>query len=72
MEISNSAVTMIGFAPGDTCEEIDSQGFNRLWVAVRHGRKFMLKGLKPEYAGKPAHRQKSVGDYLISQRFYRF
>lgn len=37
--------------------EIPTQGFNTLTKANRFGKSFMLKGLKPEYAGEERYRQ---------------
>lgn len=36
-------------------EELSTGGVNRLLVIVRNGKKFLLKGLKPEYAGVPQY-----------------
>lgn len=55
-EISNSIVTLIDSPDSTPLELLTTRGHNRLWVAVRHGRKFLYKGLAPEYAGKPEYR----------------
>lgn len=52
-ELSNSVATLIGTDASEVTEELESAGFNRLWLTTRHGRRYLLKGLKPEYCGKP-------------------
>lgn len=52
-EFSNSVATLACADVSEHTEEVRSAGFNRLWVTTRHGRRFLLKGLKPEYCGKP-------------------
>lgn len=52
-QLSNSIATLVHADVSDHTKEVESAGFNRLWVTTRHGRRFMLKGLKPEYCGKP-------------------
>lgn len=52
-ELSNSVSTLAGADMYEYTEELDTRGFNRLWSTIRHGRRFLLKGLKPEYLGKP-------------------
>lgn len=52
-EVSNSVATLVGADPTDAVEELESAGFNRLWLTTRHGRRYLLKGLKPGYRGRP-------------------
>lgn len=52
-EISNSVQTLVDADVHEHTEELDTRGFNRLWITIRHGRHFLLKGLKQEYCGKP-------------------
>lgn len=52
-DLSNSVMTLLDADAHEHMEELDTKGFNRLWVTTRHGRRFLLKGLKPDYCGKP-------------------
>lgn len=51
--MSNSVATLVGADALDAVEELESAGFNRLWLTTRHGRRYLLKGLKPGYRGRP-------------------
>lgn len=52
-DLSNSVATFSDADMREHTEELETAGFNRLWLTTRHGRRFLLKGLKPEYRGKP-------------------
>ncbi|MBQ0057141.1 MAG: serine/threonine protein kinase [Bacteroidales bacterium] len=45
--------------------EVVSQGYNRLVRACREGKWYMLKGLKPDYAGIPLFRQMLKKEYEL-------
>lgn len=52
-ELSNSVMALVDADVNEHTEALDTLGFNQLWLTTRHGRRFLLKGLKPEYCGKP-------------------
>lgn len=48
-----------------TYEEVLGRNFNRLVKAKRQGRWFMLKGLKPEYAGEAVYLELLKKEYVL-------
>lgn len=48
-----------------TYEEVPGRNFNRLVKAKRQGRWFMLKGLKPEYAGEAVYLELLKKEYVL-------
>lgn len=52
--VSNSVMLPLEGADGlgEKLVEISTRGFSQLWKTVRYGRRFLLKGLKPDYRPK--------------------
>lgn len=63
--VSNSVMLPLEGADGlgEKLVEIPTRGFSQLWKTVRYGRRFLLKGLKPDY------RQKAEFQALLRKEF---